>query len=180
MTESAHAEALARLLSKNGQASAWKQQQSTYFEPFSIARAIDITNRWLNIRASCWAFVISGILNPFQFPPPGIKRDFRGIHSLFTTQKINGNMMPRALRAKARREQTVGLLAPHRRQGSALHPGQPGFLFLGLKSALPVAVGRERPHTHSEPCSGLSLLHGAACGGTLRVRVINSGMVPAS
>ncbi|MDH5679475.1 MAG: hypothetical protein OEZ28_12735, partial [Nitrospinota bacterium] len=64
------------------------QQQRTHFEPFSIARAIVATNRWLNIRASWWAFVITGILNPYQFPPTGIKRDFRGIHTLFTRLNI--------------------------------------------------------------------------------------------
>jgi hypothetical protein len=43
--------------------------------------------------------------------------------------------MPRALRAKgAARAKIVGLLAPHPRQGNALHKGMPDFLLSELKA----------------------------------------------
>lgn len=72
--------------------------------------------------------------------------------------------MPRALRAKgAARAQIAGLLAPHRRQGNALHPYQTCH-HLTLDSAPPVAVGRERQHAPASQCNGLSLLRGAAYG----------------
>jgi hypothetical protein len=73
--------------------------------------------------------------------------------------------MPRALRAKgAARAKIAGLLAPHPRQGNALHPVLPEFLLWDLRSAVPVAVGRERPRLHVSARNGLSLLHGAAFG----------------
>ena len=93
MTESAHAEAFARLRFKKGQAGAWAQQQSTYFEPFSIASSHRCYQPMVKLQGRYLVLEISGILNPFQFPPTGIKRDFRGIHSLSTgtiekTEKI--------------------------------------------------------------------------------------------
>lgn len=151
MTESAHAEAFARLRFKKGQAGAWAQQQSTYFEPFSIASSHRCYQPMVKHQGSYRALEISGILNPFQFPPTGIKRDFRGIHSLFTSQKINEKYKDsRTSRQRRGARKTVGLLAPHRRQGNALHPGQPDFRLWGLESAATFAVGRERPQTHSK------------------------------
>ncbi|HHP5625863.1 TPA: hypothetical protein ACSC6D_006295 [Pseudomonas aeruginosa] len=113
MTESAHAEAFARLRFKKGQAGAWAQQQSTYFEPFSIASSHRCYQPMVKLQGRYLVLEISGILNPFQFPPTGIKRDFRGIHSLSTNQKISGNMMPRALRAKGAARATPWGYSPH-------------------------------------------------------------------
>lgn len=125
-----------------------------------------------------------GFCNKWNFKPlsvspsgykKGLSRYPQPLHQSEDQRKYDASRTSRQRRGASK---TVGLLAPHLRQGNALHPGQPGFQILGLKSALPVAVGRGRPHTLSWLCNGLSLLHGAACGGTLRVRVINAGMVP--
>ena len=179
MTESAHAEAFARLRSKKGQAGVWAQQQSTYFEPFSIASS----HRCYQLRVKHQG-ELSGFGNKWNFKPlsvspygykKGLSRYPQPLHQSEDQRKYDASRTSRQRRGASN---PVGLLAPHLRQGGALHPGRAGFQILGLKSALPVAVGRGRPRTHSRPCNGLSLLHGAAYGSTLRVRVINGGMVP--
>lgn len=47
---------------------------------FSTASATQSTVQQASARTEWHALGINGILYPLQFPPPGIKRDFRGIH----------------------------------------------------------------------------------------------------
>ena len=70
------------------------------------------------------ALKINGILPPLQFPPPGIKRDFRGIHRQSVPTKKQKQLCPAISRQGAGRSNTLGLLAPDLRQGIALHPNQ--------------------------------------------------------
>jgi hypothetical protein len=86
MIESAHAEGLARLSFKSTPLIALAQQKGGCFALLFMQQATHATHQKGNTCGGRNALKISGILNPIQFPPPGIKRDLRGIHSLFTSR----------------------------------------------------------------------------------------------
>lgn len=64
---------------------------------------------------------ISGIFNPLQFPPLGIKRVFRGIHRQSWTIKSKSSYA-RPLRAKARGGQHPGATRPRPEAGQCPAP----------------------------------------------------------
>ncbi len=74
------------------------------------------------------ALKINGILPPLQFPPPGIKRDFRGIHrqSVPTEEpeQEQERLCPAISRQGAGRSTQLGAARPEPEAGQALHPAQ--------------------------------------------------------